>query len=102
MKDTSDLSRIINLIMQNPSLVEQISELAKPKNEETAVTPEPESTPEPSSQAFAHENNDRKESMKAHRYALLNAMKPYLSEHRRSAIDSMTSILEVIEVIGRK
>ena len=103
MKDTPDLSSIVNLIMQNPTLIEQISALAKAKSEaeeaseitneekETAITPgEPQV--ETASAPL----------MRSHRHELLSAMKPYLSENRRAAIDSMASILDVINVMVRK
>ena len=103
MQDTPDLSKIIGLIMQNPSLIEQISALAKSgtsSEPEVSVEPagESETVTEPTvstvSEAPGHSKTRRKE--------LLNAMKPYLSEGRRTAIDSMSSILDILEVMKRK
>ena len=103
MQDTPDISKIISLIMQNPSLIEQISALAKSGTATEAETvaeaeSEPESIAEPTvsaiSEAPVHSRAKRKE--------LLNAMKPYLSEGRRTAIDSMSSILDILEVMKRK
>lgn len=100
MAQTPDLSSIVNIIMQNPALIEQISALANPKTESDA-TPMPEENveikEEPKVDAAAPAS-----VMRAHRHELLNAMKPYLSEGRRTAIDSMTSILDVIDVIIKK
>ena len=108
MQNTPDLSGIINLIMQNPSLIAEISALAKPKND---PSPEPEITEiaqqkeestvkeEPSEEKIAVSSAPL---MRTHRHELLSAMKPYLSENRRSAIDSMASILDVIDVMIKK
>ena len=108
MQNTPDLSGIINLIMQNPSLIAEISALAKPKSD---PSPEPEITEsaqqkeEPTVKEEPSEEKITVSSaplMRTHRHELLSAMKPYLSENRRSAIDSMASILDVIDVMIKK
>lgn len=100
MQNTPDLSEIVSLIMQNPALIEQIAALAKPKAE-------PEAQPEVKEEVVAQEvikeeNTPVATNMRSHRHELLNAMKPYLSENRRTAIDSMSSILDIIDVVIRK
>ena len=99
MESTPDLSRIVNLIMQNPELIEQISALA---NSEPKDTPAPE---EAAAEVVAEETVSQptpKRDMRSHRHELLSAMKPYLSEGRRSALDSMSSILDIIDVMSHK
>ena len=97
MSGTPDLSGIVNLIMQNPALIEQISALAKQRPEAEVITEEAvdeerevptATTPDP--------------IFKSNRRDLINAMKPYLSESRQVAIDSMSSILDVIDVVMKK
>lgn len=105
MQNTPDLSGIINLIMQNPSLIAEISALAKQKAEPVAEAAEVEEIPK--EEASVKEASVEAEAlsaplMRTHRHELLNAMKPYLSENRRSAIDSMSSILDVIDVVMKK
>ena len=100
MQQTPDLSSIVNLIMQNPSLIEQISALAKQGSPN-------ESEPTEDEKISAQEDPPIAEHTvaplgKTHRRELLNAMKPYLSENRRAAIDSMSSIMDVIDVMIRK
>ena len=100
MSSTPDLSAIVNLIMQNPSLIEQISALAKPKDEDVppaveTIDDEPQVKEKPYKEAATP-------VMRSHRHELLNAMKPYLSENRRVAMDSMSSILDVIDVMMKK
>ena len=101
MNETPDLSKIVNLIMQNPSLIEQISKLANPK-EETSDTPTPRISEETAAAPSAVQESVHTRSIKDNRSTLINAMKPYLSEHRQNALDSMSSILEVIEVMVKK
>lgn len=103
MKDTPDLSSIVNLIMQNPALIEQISSLAKSKSESEESVDVSDAKTEPA--AVPDEPEAEASSaplMRSHRHELLSAMKPYLSENRRAAIDSMASILNVIDVMVRK
>ena len=89
-----DLSRIVGLIMENPKLISEISELVREKGkaEEKKVTPEevvavtnPTPLPEP--------------APRERRAALLCALKPYVSEKRAQAIDSMITITEMIELM---
>ena len=108
MANTPDLSGIINLIMQNPSLIAEISALAKPKPETVTEVDEIEEIPVKEDPTVKEEPTEEKVAvasaplMRSHRHELLNAMKPYLSENRRSAIDSMSSILDVIDVMIKK
>ena len=100
MQQTPDLSSIVSLIMQNPTLIEQISALAKPKVEsEVPEASEPEKTDGEAPVSSAEATSVP--LMRSHRRDLLNAMKPYLSENRRMAIDSMSSILDVIDVMAK-
>ena len=105
MQEAPDLSKIVSIIMQNPELISQISSLMKSDDEggeapikieekkEENTAPET-SVSSPVSQPHSQNKRRRKE--------LLSAMKPYLSEHRQSAIDSMSSILDIIDVMARK
>lgn len=103
MADTPDISKIINIIMQNPSLIEQIASLANSSDEapEEKKADEAVSAP-PVSETASETSVGAQPLMRAHRHDLINAMKPYLSEKRRSAIDSMSSILDVIDVMIKK
>ena len=99
MANTPDLSGIVNLIMQNPALIEQISALAKQKPEAEADIIEEEPISE---QTVSVSDVRPTPSQKSNRRDLINAMKPYLSENRQIAIDSMSSILDVIDVVMKK
>lgn len=100
MTSTPDLSGIINLIMQNPALIDQISALAK-QSQNTEPEQEP-SADTVSEQTAVITDTPVISSAKSNRRDLINAMKPYLSENRQIAIDSMSSILDVIDVVMKK
>ncbi len=102
MADTPDLSRIINLIMENPSLIKEISNLAK--NDSTEEKPGEKSREvkeEPNENEKVSLRTDVREARTNHRNELLHAMKPYLSESRQNAIDSMVSISSVLEMMKK-
>ena len=98
MESTPDLSRIVNLIMQNPELIEQISALSKsePRKENS------EEMTQDDLETVVNVDKAPKRDMRIYRQELLSAMKPYLSENRRSALDSMSSILDIIDLMSRK
>ena len=102
MENTPDISKIIGVIMQNPALISEIAALANqvPRSdaaEETEVSEVKETVAEVS--APPAESAPRK---RPHRKELLNAMKPYLSETRRGALDSVASIFDILDVMMRK
>lgn len=103
MSNTPDISRIIQLIMENPGLIEEISNLAKTESEgaipetktEPIAPPEPETPAVPTAPASVGVSV----SNKARRAQLLCALKSYVSEERGRAIDSMLSVAEILEVM---
>lgn len=97
-----DLSKIVSLIMENPKLIEEISNLAKgsttepeaPKAvESTTVAATPSDTPIASSAPAALG------AVTSSRSRLLGSLKPYVSAGRASAIDSMLSIADILEMM---
>ena len=94
-KGTPDISRIISVIMENPSLIEEISALASKKAEnETENVIESEATPT-SAEVNTHNLHSRREQ-------LLSALKPYLSSERQKAIDSMMTFAEILDAVRGK
>ena len=99
MQDSPDLGKIVSLIMQNPDLIEQISALAKSSQENNSTQNEViEEVKAPEAPASASLQGNRR----SHRHELLGALKPYLSEQRRAAIDSMMSISDILDVMQKK
>ena len=99
IKGTPDISRIISVIMENPELVEQISALAAEKKEEDPPSAPPEEekadTVSASPQITATPIHSRREQ-------LLSALKPYLSNERQKAIDSMMTFADILDAIKRR
>ena len=93
----ADISKIVGLIMQNPSLIEQIKNLAdssgEPKTEPLEASAE--EVVEDSPAAHTAETV----VTKSRRRELLSALKPYLSEERSHAIDAMMSISDILDMV---
>ena len=104
-QESIDIGRVIGLIMENPQLIEQIANLAR-QNDPQAIKPEQanvaateatveeESTPTvvaPTYKSVAHQRGNRAQ--------LLGALKPYVSEERAKAIDSMISIADILDMM---
>ncbi|MCQ2414403.1 MAG: hypothetical protein MJ082_06410 [Clostridia bacterium] len=94
--DTPDLAAVIQSIMNNPSLMAQISAIAN-ANQSPQVPPtaaeEPVSAPEGAIPRLKLNFKDDR------RNGLFAALKPYLSENRAKALDSMTVIAELLSTV---
>ena len=95
---TPDISRIVKLIMDNPKIIEEIGDMVKseripPPDEE----PKPVAAEENEAVATIPQENQKSKNRKDLPYAL----KPYLSEKRAHAIDSMLSVAEVFTMLKR-
>ena len=98
---TPDIGSIVSMIMSNPALVEQIAGMAKSAQSEEANTEETvEITNPPTSEP--RETPPLGGERRIHRVKLANAMKPYLSEGRRRAIDAMMSIADILDITREK
>lgn len=89
-----DISKVINVIMENPKLLDEIKSLAA---SEGVVEPKADNT-EPSEvhTAYTAEPTPQKRSK---RTELLDALKPYISDERKKAIESFITIAEILEVM---
>lgn len=98
-----DLGKVVELIMENPQLIAQISNLAKqsappqPDNDseeaektEDAVQSSLQS-PQPTYAPAEHKRSNRSQ--------LLCAFKPYVSDERARAIDSMLAIADILDMM---
>ena len=101
-----DLSKVVNLIMDNPRLIEEISSLAKANKSSTSApveskTAEESETKAEESPAPAVTYTEAKPK-KSRRGELLGAMKPYLSVERAKALDSVLTIAEILDLMKEK
>lgn len=100
-----DLSRIVNLIMENPKLIEEIKNLSSSENnsEEKRETTEVVAEEAKSATEVASSGAVRDENLnRIRRKDLLCALKPYVSEERGRAIDSMMSIADILDMMRSK
>ena len=97
-----DLSRIVGLIMENPALIEQISGLLKNQSSEQEIKTEAAEEPvasAPTAEASASATYPRDGRKRSNRGRLLGSLKPYLSEKRASAIDTMISVADILDAM---
>ena len=98
-----DLSKIINVIMENPALVEEIrSMVRKSEAEDRESEPQIEGPGENSTAEEEDTQTTYPKSKASRRNDLLRAMRPYVSEQRGRAIESMISIADIIFAIREK
>ena len=88
----ADLSRLVSLILENPTLLSEIKSLASSEKDERTERTE---APEPTEPVTAVEV----EKPKLKRSELLKALKPYISAERGRAIETMIGISDALEMI---
>ncbi len=91
----ADLGKIVGMIMENPELVEKIKSLANDKDGESNddATPIIPKDTEPVS-SFPRQVS--------HRAELLHALGGFLSPERQKALESLTSVLGIIDTMKSK
>ena len=103
---TPDIARIVSMIMENPKLIEEISNMAKADNTVQKDTDTAAEAKEEMAREAAAETAVSKEISRTprthHRSELLCALKPYVSNERAQAIDSMLSIVEILDLMKRR
>jgi hypothetical protein len=97
----NDLSRIVNLIMENPKLIEEIKSIAKTDTESEENRISTDALPEKSEETVSETEespSERPRDSKKRRNELLAALKPYVSKERSRAIDTMISIADILDI----
>ncbi len=98
MSDSPDITKVVSLLMQNPEIIANISAMLSGGNTTNTENLEPPKTQESEIEVSTSPPLPIGKK-RSNRSALLGAMKPYLRSSRASAIDSMISILDVLEVM---
>lgn len=94
-----DIARIVNLIMENPKLIEEISNMARADAKQADTSEPTEPVTEVSAEPIAAPQPRQKSIHGRNRSQLLGALKPYVSRERAQAIDSMLSIVEILDAM---
>ena len=114
MSENNDISKIIGIIMENPDIIERIKSLANNKNEaadaptaiyeakEIPEYTEPIIKSEVSSPEAVKQAASAKRDGKGKRSALLLALKPYLSTERSRAVETMLSVMDILDIVKEK
>lgn len=95
MSDTPDLSKIVNMIMSNPELINEIKSMAEEKSEEPLADAQPTI---PESTAPVSQSLSKSEK----RARLLSGLRPYLREDRQKTLDTMLTFANMLEAVRGK
>lgn len=95
-----DVGKVISVLMENPALIAEISNLVnkEEKSESEEATPVIAEA-EPRISEASLPISTPTSSIRSNRTQLLGALKPYLSESRAKAIDSMMTIADIIDMM---
>ena len=105
MDGNTDISKILGIIMENPDIIDKIRTLAESDASKGKETGD-EQAPEPVLKSS--ESEERVEEAKAsvaeddkkkRRKNLLFAIKPYVSSKRSQAIDTMLTVIDVLDAV---
>lgn len=98
-----DLGKVVELIMENPQLIAQISNLAKqsapPKTDDNSEEAEKTEEAVQTGVESAQPTYAPVEQKRSNRSQLLCAFKPYVSGERAKAIDSMLAIADILDMM---
>ena len=98
-----DLSKIVSLIMENPEIIEQIKKLGEQQGEIKEETEDTEvEKPKEDAEALKASYEISENPSKIRRKDLFSALKPYVSEERGRAIDTMMSITDILDMMRNK
>ena len=104
MSEMPDIAKIVSMIMENPKLIEEISAMVKP-TEENKEASEPAALPasnEVDTKSAENKEPDDIPEVKKNRTKLLSALKPYVSKERAQAIDSMITVVSILDTMKRR
>ena len=98
----TDIAKVVSLIMENPKLVEEIKALA---SEDREISESKETVTEELTEAAVEETAAIHTGEPQHqkkRGELLEALKPYMSNERKKAIDSFMAIADILDMMRAK
>lgn len=96
----ADLSKIVNLIMENPKLIEEIKNLNKDAEKQEVTSQKEEVAESVINETETPDSYAPPENIsRVRRRDLLSALKPYVSEERGRAIESMMSIIDILDMM---
>lgn len=101
MEGTPDLATMVKLIMDNPTIMEQISAMTG-KRAESEQPPEPTVEERADARPSEISTPEPQRSEASNRSRLISAMKPYLSENRARAVESMLMVADILGGMKRR
>lgn len=95
---TPELAKIVNVIMQNPDIIEKISSLLTASEESAPEAPVSIPT---QAEGQPTERVSQIPDSSARRTKLLSALKPYVRGSRAEAINSVIAIADILDMMRR-
>ena len=99
-KNTSDLTSLVTKILAHPELVEEITSLLG-ENESASDATERESEPKEPIKEETVSATPKSIDKAENRKRLLSALRPFLSERRARALDSVETVATLFDLGGR-
>ena len=96
MSDTPDLSKIVNMIMSNPSLINEIKSMATAEAEVSQESADEAPVPDTEPQRPQSLSKNEK------RTGLLSGLRPYLREDRQKTLDTMLTFANMLDAVRGK
>ena len=98
MADGVDLSKMVSMIMENPSLMAELGRVASGVGQTGDMT---EDKTESDALPTAREPDEpRWGGKRERRHRLMGAIREYLSEPRAKAVDTMMNLFDIIDLVG--
>ena len=104
MENTPDIAKVVGLIMQNPELIETIKGMIG--NSERPQDDAPDNkevnggdATEAKEVSVTERASTESDGKRKRRNTLLQALKPYVSENRSRAIDTMMTIADMLDAV---
>ena len=103
MKNSKLMILLRGIIMENPDIIARIKDLADSDKTVQKAAAEPIIVEDAGEKERASENTTEKRTdSKKRRRELLTALKPYVKSERARAIDTMLSVIDVIDVMKER
>ena len=106
MGENQDISKIIGIIMENPDIIAKIRSLAAGEgNDSSSEVCESTFKAAEEKPSVSNDSSCRAQSSaeaNKRRRALLNALKPYVKCERAKTIDTMLTVIDVIDVMKER
>ena len=97
-----DLSSVINMIMENPELIEKIKGLAQSGERVNTAEEKRDIDAPPSVRSAERTEQTATKHVSLRRSELIRALSPYISGERQKAIETFMTIADILDMMRTK